>query len=734
MRDSLRLPSLHFIITSSGGSGHESASREIQASPKWHKDGDQFFVVNTIKSGWYAGWGPDLGSYFDPFFAQSPLVIDAGPSTTRAWDWAQRTGRVEIVRLIAWLHKVTPIYIPVFRYKTYKLLTDRKDLDLFDSIYLHNTQPVCTGAIIESVARYNRENPHRKVRVIHHFTDLPTEFTAMLIKEVSDFNSKYLQESQFECHTCPPAIDISDLTEAEILERRHAKMKEIYPQLYAGLSQGDAPRVKFNDGPIRTAFISVKEVPARRENGVDIFFPDFTAGGVFVKSGKELLHKTLEETFATSVHPSIGQYNNGRATVHLTDKDEIISIMLGSQASVPGTLAVLHAEIENAKAADSSFKKIFVFCSNGIICYEEVMKLARITNKQYSSGVAIIPLNNQPDSTIANIYSMADKIVLRPGGLSIMEAIAATTQNKKAKIICYTELSMLSTVFNYFCWIFGWSEDRIREYYCSQPMHLRSKELIAWEEGNAEYISHVCLDQLGLSRVRLANMYTYGKELSFFKKLDQVKKLLADTRYLDIYELLLQDKTLNTFVFTSNLVENKLLDIACIVEIITALNNCIRQLEVTISNNPGLDKLQDGPRQTLELISSYKSRVEESLNSQKPQDILAHAKPELQKICQSFNASVTKVRHSWFTNLQKILQSLKKIYTYLISTLKAIFSVKKRHVRSEEILSEVTIIDGVLKLPVLVACRMNQSKPVSEPMSEPVSAPSDERQPKVVFE
>ncbi len=729
MRESSKLPSLHFIITSSGGSGHESASREIQASPKWHKEGDQFFVVNTIKSGWYAGWGPDLGSYFDPFFAQSPLAIDAGPSTTRAWDWAQRTGSVEIVRLIAWLHKVTPIYIPVFRYKTYKLLTDRKDLDLFDSIYLHNTQPVCTGAIIEAVARYNRENPHKKVRVIHHFTDLPTEFTAMLIKEVSDFNSKYLQESQFECHTCPPAIDISDLTEAEILERRHAKMKEIYPQLYAGLSQGDPPRVKFNDGPIRAAFINVKDMPACRENGVDIFFPDFTVGGVLVKAGKELLHQTLKRTFANSLFLPIGEYYNGRANVQLTQRDEIISIMLGSQASIPGTLAVLQAEIENAKTVESSFKKIFVFCSNGIICYEEVMKLARITNKHCSSSVVIIPLNNQPDSTIANIYSMADKIVLRPGGLSIMEAIAATTLNKKAKIICYTELSMLSTIFNYLCWILGWSEERLREYYCSQPMHLRSKELIAWEEGNAEYISHVCLDQLGLSRVRLANMYTYGKELSFFKKLDQVKKFLSDTRYLDIYHLLSQDKMLNTFVFTSNLVENKLLDIACIVEIINALNNCIRQLEVTIRNNPGLDKLKDGLIKTLELITDYKSRVEESLNSQNPQDILAHAKIELQKICESFKFSMTRIRYSWFVNLQNLLQSLKEIYNYLISTLKAIFSLKKRHIRGEEILSEVVIIDGVIKLPVLVACRMNQPKPVGEP----VSGPSDERQPKVVF-
>ena len=68
----------------------------------------------------------------------------------------------------------------------------------------------------------------------------------------------------------------------------------------------------------------------------------------------------------------------------------------------------------------------------GLILYQKVLEVAQEVKNSPNNQIEIIPLTNQPGSMIADLYSIADWIIARPGGISIMEIEAVA---KKAKNI-----------------------------------------------------------------------------------------------------------------------------------------------------------------------------------------------------------------------------------------------------------------------------------------------------------
>jgi hypothetical protein len=484
----------HFVLTSKGGLGHESAAAAIVAQIK--KASDNYLLINTVLQGWFAGGGPNLGYKFDKYFYKLP--INLGPVATGCWDWAQRTSSIEIVRFIALMHKLTFLNIPSFRYRAYDLLKKirkHEDYKHGDEIIFHNTQPICLAALVSSVARYNREikaknkqegvSKYKTVKLINYFTDLPTSDAKMLISEVSKIDVADLDDAEFELHTRPPIIDTStesaqSIQSADSLELAyHAKAKKLYPKLYENLEAGRS-RVKFTNGPIREEFLDIQKHPVTRSEGIAINFE------------KETININISET------------------------EEVTSIMLGSQASIDGTISLVQAEIAVARSSTSTRpKKVFVFCGKddpaaGFILYQKIKALSEQASRDLQNNITIIPLTNQSASMIARLYSIADKIITRPGGLSIMEIEAVA---RTAKIIVFTELSKLSKFINKIYLIFGWTKERLKKYYLRQSKSKRYKELVAWEAGNAKHIASFCVDRHGRPRVVLANEYTYEQEL-----------------------------------------------------------------------------------------------------------------------------------------------------------------------------------------------------------------------------
>ena len=94
--------------------------------------------------------------------------------------------------------------------------------------------------------------------------------------------------------------------------------------------------------------------------------------------------------------------------------DKVTSIMLGSMADVPGTLA--HVKAAKTRGNDRPHY-IFVFCSKN----KELIKEVKALNEE-GGNVTVIPLGHQNATMIANTYKRANDIIIRSGGISIMEA------------------------------------------------------------------------------------------------------------------------------------------------------------------------------------------------------------------------------------------------------------------------------------------------------------------------
>lgn len=639
---------LHIILTCDGGSGHKSAAEALRT--KAAANGDTSEVINTTRTGWFSGGGLDIGPEYDHMFYKG--LIDLGPFATRWWDWAQRTSHTELLRVFASMRKISFLSIPSFRHRSYHLLKDREDINQYSDVIFHNTQPNCVQALVYSIAKYNREvkaynqeNPQKPqkntVTLVNHFTDMPTLQAQMFIEEMAKIDVADLDDAQFELHTRPPIVKSSDptLSSAETELRYHQRLKKLYPKLYQDLPT-DRKRVKFVDGPIREAFAKRKETPAKRSDGLSI---QFTNQAEF-----NAINHTLDDT----LKPFDSETSS--ATMPLKEDTEIVSLMLGSQASIEGTLGLVQEEIESAKTS-STTKSIFVFCGankpkEGLVLYQQVLDIANKVNKDPESRIKIIPLTNQPASMIADVYSLADRIITRPGGISIMEIEAVA---KRAKIFIFTELGKIEKFFNK---LLSRSPETLKKKFNQQKSKQRYEDLIAWEWGNALHARNACKDEQGRTRVVPVNLYTFQNELEFLEKKKAIYKLIAERNYVEAFQQLYTNAELNIFFLTGQDVGVDLAYLVEITQLYTQISNALSDL---IEKDKELKTLANGPYATLALIQEMRDRISFKLKQGvMPDKILKDIPSQIKSIKSSLDNSLHVVRKSNIKNKHFILRTL----------------------------------------------------------------------------
>lgn len=646
---------LNIILTCDGGSGHKSAAEALRMQAI--DNNDHCKVINTTREGWFSGVNLGLPAEYDGFFHNG--LIDLGPFATRWWDWAQRESQTELLRIFANLRKLSFLHAPSFRYKTYHLLKDIENIDDYDEVIFHNTQPNCVQALISAIAKYNREakadNQKQTVRLINHFTDMPTLQAQMFIEEMAKIDVADLDDAQFELHTRPPILEEDDpnLSPVEIDLIYHQRIKQLYPKLYQDVPP-QKKRVFFVDGPIRKEFVQRKENPAKRCDGLSIQFTDQSEFDVL---NQALGHVLPEFNFETS-----------HALMPLEEDAEIVSIMLGSQASIEGTLGLVQEEIKIAEGG-SKTKCVFVFCgankpSEGLILYQQVLDIAQKVNVDPQYNIRIIPLTNQPASTIADVYSLADRIITRPGGISIMEIEAVV---KRGKIFIFTELGQLEKLFNQFL---SRSNETLKELFSQQRSQQRFADLIAWEGGNALHARNMCKDEYGRTRVVPVNVYTFQRELEFSNEKDAVTKLLVDKSYSYAFDQLMTNRELNIFFLTGHGVG---VDLALLVEVTQLYDQISKELEDLIQRNPELTALDNGPMATLALVHQARDYITDNLAL--PSAILKEVPSQIKNITDSLQNSIHVVKQSNIENKSAIVRTLEFISRAFLNFFRSILGL-----------------------------------------------------------
>ncbi|MES2141462.1 MAG: hypothetical protein V4471_01035 [Pseudomonadota bacterium] len=241
-----------------------------------------------------------------------------------------------------------------------------------------STQAMALPALCDAVLKYNQwleENrlPFPKVIIHQYMTDLPTEGA------VHFFNP---------------------LTKLSLKQQRQMK-------LYAVGLKEDILQRFFPDG---YHFAGVYDVPADQNPMVRAGFkdPDLDNSNKFHIPTEITLkwHKETEKKFSINAN------------------ELIASIMLGSQAGKDTTKYI-------ETLLKSGFDKVFVFGNNKMI----INKIARINKKEKYAGKEIICLGNQGDKEIAALMTRSNFIIIRGGGLSVMEQLAMKHNPGKAILI-----------------------------------------------------------------------------------------------------------------------------------------------------------------------------------------------------------------------------------------------------------------------------------------------------------
>lgn len=639
-------------MTCDGGNGHKAAADAIKARAL--QESDKVLIINTTQSEWFSGRGPDISPEWDKYFYKG--LLDLGPIATRWWDWAQRTSNTELLRIFASMRKFSSLSIPSFRYRTYNLLGEIPGIDSYSEVIFHNTQPNCLQAIISSIARYNRmvkENnqqdgrPKKKlVRYVNHFTDMPTIQAEMFTEEIAKIDFADLDDAQFELHTPPPILSESELMAVDSSSeqydlRRHHRIRALYPKFY---QDGVQTRVQFVDGPIRPEFLCRKENPALKQDGLYLQFTN------------EQEYTALKELFKAQ----LGSYDsiNNAARLELNDEIEVSSLMLGSQASIDGTLGLIDEEITLArqKAPDPKIKYLFVFCGandpkKGLVLYKQALEKAKQVNQDDNSRIKIIPLTNQSASLIADLYSLADTVITRPGGISIMEIEAVA---KKAKIFIFSELGKLEKFANRLCLR---SVEALKAHFSLQDSNTRLADLIAWESGNARHAQNRCRDAGGRTRVIPMNLYSYGHEQRLCRQKEKIAKLLNERNYdLAFQELSDSEPAICAYFLTGN---DEGTHLACLLEIKRFNQAIIQQLEALIARYPEVKALQNGPIQTILLLNEANQMILNEIRSRtQPAEILKNIGAQIETLKSSFRLSIDAVKNLGLEKKSEILRVL----------------------------------------------------------------------------
>tara|TARA_R110002124_G_scaffold281200_1_gene455242 strand:+ start:10596 stop:12671 length:2076 start_codon:yes stop_codon:yes gene_type:complete len=580
------------ILTSDGGGGHKAAAEALKQFADINND--KTILINIIKDHWLLPW--------KNFWAIDQVAING-------WNEAQKSGNVSISKFLASLHFLTYFSRGNVKENLVKLIAEKEvDFQNADKIEVHNTGLLCICSMVSAVAEYNRDvdfhnehNPNtfkKKIKFINHFTDLPAKGAdghkwTNFAYEMDALDPKDMNDALFELRTPNPVLSDEEIkfikgsTEKEKQERYHEFMKEVYKTLYLNLpkdeSGQDILRVKFTDGPIRPAFLHYKETPAKRSNLLKLNFTNEQE----YNGLKAQLGNILSEYYS----------DNGDNYAHMrldneSNKADIITIMLGSQADIDGSLSIVDSEIELSKQSPEKPKYIFIFCGPNNSDNELYKQALAKSDLSKDSNVKIIPLSSQGANTIAHLYSTADVVNIRPGGISSMEAKLVV----KKDLIVYASLSPMQRMIDS---LLMRSKSDLEKIHSNATEEDMNAGFIPWEITNARGIGQ----NTGIN-VSKVNQYSYRLTRSLNVKKDEILLLLQNEQYSDAISIL---KNLD-----EDLCKHIVLDNRPNLRKIAALSLLLKHLD-SIKNNYSKIKVDsEKPEEYQEIINNLINNINEN--------------------------------------------------------------------------------------------------------------------------
>ena len=369
-----RKPKKLLIITSSGGGGLIQAAnakeQEVRAL-------DPCVVV--VRKDVLKDW---MGSVFGRFCSEM-------------WNQAQMKGNIATLRFV-----ISAQYF--FDYFCWPYFFLRTLLTLFkeEIDQVIDTQPMGTSAILKALRVYNRKR-NKQVRLQKVLVDLPTKSATHFFRPIKSLTKKdrlYLQLTAI----------------APLLEK--GQTAEDFWQTNCRLSEKE---IHYEDVYVRQAF---KKFQHKQRSNND--FPLFLR----FKNEDELrlMRKTYERGGWT------GTVQGNEIHFSLSPKDQLITILLGSQPASDSTFNYVKKFIQLGQqaAGSSSSCRIFVFCSEHNPSLPSLFrKVAEYVEsiQDYPANVTIVPFSFQNDDCVASLFFRSDLTCTRSGGQTAMELMCVST-------------------------------------------------------------------------------------------------------------------------------------------------------------------------------------------------------------------------------------------------------------------------------------------------------------------
>lgn len=499
------------ILTSEGGRGHIDAARKVQQD--YQKKGKESLIIHVNQGGWYTfqysekygtKWLPFIGPWIDHNFATDSIT---------AWNEAQKNCDLAMQRkIVSWQTLANTLFGPNFFEKMKTLLQNNPQIDLVVS-----TQPMAISAIFSAISTFNRTrlSGEKTIQFKLVFTDMPTPDAIHFLQSIANIKEKDFDYANLILDIPYPAIPASHLC----INDYHKKFATICSSLYqpdeaipkSGIT------INFNMGPIDQKFEELFERCKKETSSVVI---------------SELRKKTIPIQFTQTARkkyaeklPHMEQYVKNIQDVNTLIRTEltipfhghIMTLMLGSQASIEGTLSIIDMDYELHKNYPLSQPTyLFVFCGDDLILnslFDKVCEKAK--NYYIENKFIVIPLTNQNKETISLLYLLAHTSIIRPGGLSVMEQAITSRSVPERYIFIYAEKDP------------------------SIPAHLTMKDpktsLFQWEKGNAESLEI----HFGTDYVSIVNIDTYK---------DKRKKQYLGEDKLSLFYQIKENQTLKKYL------------------------------------------------------------------------------------------------------------------------------------------------------------------------------------------
>ncbi len=353
-----------FILTSSGGAGHLTATEALKQQILEKHQNAKIWVYDVM-----------MGSSWN-------LVGRIG---IFIWNFSQKKGRVKAQEKLVSLQKFAEYMWPQIFFKVLYALIFYKAERIID------TQPVATGAAVKAVRIYNWLFK-KKIIFEKVFVDLPTEKNThfyMGIKKLSEKDKQVLQ-----VYTLPPLT----------LERQSEK------DFWHKHCNLEMDKIDYDHYPIRKSFLKLqKQSFKNKQIHLEI-------------ETKSSLEKKLISTCLDRFQMVYENTMDG-FSFDISFKTIVITILLGSQAAEKGTLDYTKAIIEYAqKHLEKSF---ILFVYTGKMKKEKGLLKKMIcllkSIPRFSENIQIVPMTFQKEIVIAKLFKRSDVTITRSGAQTIME-------------------------------------------------------------------------------------------------------------------------------------------------------------------------------------------------------------------------------------------------------------------------------------------------------------------------